>query len=106
MYKILITLRLPAVDTRGRRELLIKANTDKHAVNTTTYALLLEAPGASDVTYKRTSVHPRLKPASLKKPAVQTGGDLLWSKVSMPLYASKPSKCMFKVRKGGGENKV
>ena len=98
-YTLLVTLSLPAADTLDRRELLMKTGTDKHALNSTTYALLVEAPGANDVTYKRTSVQPRLKPASLKKPAVQARGDLLWSEVAMPLYASKPSKRTFKVRK-------
>ena len=108
-YTLLVTLSLPAADTLGRRELFTKTSTDKHALNSTTYALLLETPDADDVTYKRTSVHPRLKPASLKKPEVQTGGDLLWSDVAMRMYASKPSKRTFKVRKirwGGKRSKL
>jgi hypothetical protein len=81
-------------------------HTDKHALNSTIYALLLEATGANDVTYKRTSVHPWLKPASLKAPATKTGGDLLWSNVAMPLYASKTFKRTFKVsRRDGTEGK-
>jgi hypothetical protein len=101
IYTLFVTLTLPAANTLDRRE-LAKADGDKHAVDTTTYALLLEAPGATDVTYKRTSVHPGLKPASLKKPTKQDGGDLLWSNVAMPLYATKPSKRTFKVSRRAG----
>jgi len=90
-YTLIVTLSLP--------ELLMKTSTDKHALNSTTYALFVDVPGTGNVTYKRTSVHPRLKPASLKTPAVQTGDALLWPDVAMRLYASKPSTRTFKVRK-------
>ena len=72
---------------------------NKHTLNSITYALLLEVPGTGKVTYKRTSVRPWLKPTNLKKPATQTGGELLWADVPMPLYANKNSTRTFKVRK-------
>ena len=98
-YTLLVTLSLPAADTFDRRGLLMKTSTDKHTLDSTTNALLVEASDADDVTYKRTSVHPRLKPVSLKKPGRAGRGDLLWSDVAMHLYASKPLKCTFKVSK-------
>jgi hypothetical protein len=96
-YSLLVTLSLPAATVDRRK--LTKASTDKHALNRTIYALLLDVPGTGSVTYKHTSVRPWLKPASLKRPATQTGGDLVWANVPMPLYASKTSTRTFKVRK-------
>ena len=87
LYRLRLTLTLPADDTR--RELTNKP------LDITDYALLLDVP--SGVTYKSTAVHPALKPWSLKNPKKQTGGDLLWEEVPMSQYASKAYKRTFKV---------
>lgn len=89
-YSFFVTLSLPAA--RG-----IDRHADKHALNSTSYALLLDVPGTGNVMYKHTSVRPWLKPASLK-----TGGNLLWANVPMPLYASKSFTRTFKVRRVSG----
>lgn len=83
-YSLLVALNLLAA-TGVDRQKFTNAFANKHALNSTTYALLLDVPGTGNVTYKRTSVRPWLKPAILKKPATQTGGDLLWADVPMPL---------------------
>ena len=48
-------------------------------------------------TYRRSFVSPALKPASLKKPQVQSNGSLLWPTIPMPLYQAKNSTRKFKV---------
>ncbi len=94
LYKLLVTLTLPA--DNARRELKFEFNATKPAVlDTFDYALLLVVPDGA--TYKRTAVKPALKPWSLKKPEVQTGGDLLWEEVPMSLYATQASTRTFYV---------
>ena len=91
IHSLLLTLSLPSATS-------VYSYAGKHALNSTTYALLLDVPGTGNIAYKRTSVRPWFKPASLKRPAIQTGGDLLWANVPMPLYAGKNSTRTFKVR--------
>ena len=92
LYALSVKLELPAAAS-------IAAAASKKPLNSTDYALLVTVPagGANNVVYRRTSVRPALKPASLKKPVVQQNGDLLWARVPMPLYASKNSTRLFKV---------
>ena len=118
-----VTLTLPAVNTGRRlyekeqdeeqeRGLGVKgAPHNKRPLTTTDYALLVTVPGggAANVTYKHTLVHPKLKPAALKAPAVQSNGDLLWARVPMPRYQSKSFSRTFKVpttKKGSREKGV
>jgi hypothetical protein len=114
-YKLQVTLTMPAL-TPGRRlaeeqeekgrELkgINTAPMNKKPTNTADYALMVTVPagGAASVTYKRSSVRPAPKPASLKKPAVQQNGDLLWASVPMPRYMSKAYTRKFMVRKANG----
>jgi hypothetical protein len=113
LYTLRITLMMPAVPLDRRlvegeqeeRELKGGNTANKTPVITTDYALLVTVPagGAANVVYKRTSVHPGLKPASLKRPAVQQNGDLLWARVPMPQYTFKAYTRTFKViRRAGG----
>ena len=98
IYSLQVTLTMPA-PTDGRRlvkeeearELMGGNTANKKPANTTDYALLVTVPtgGATNVVYRRTSVHPALKPASLRKPAVQQNGDLLWARVPIHQYTSK-----------------
>lgn len=104
---LLVALTVPAASLGRRlqaeddgRELKGWGAASHKPLNTTNYALLVTVPGggAANVTYKRTRVAPRLKPASLKKPVVQSNGNLLWPTVPMPLYQNKNSTRKFKVR--------
>lgn len=112
-YALKVTLTMPALV--GGRRLIAEdqrelqgansAHTNKKPLNATDYALFVTVPrgGAVDMlTYRRTVVRPQLKPASLKKPQVQSNGDLLWSRVPMLRYMTKAYTRTFKVKKGVG----
>lgn len=110
LYVLRVVVTLPAVTSRGLeadqaeqaeeqeegRELL-GWGSGHEPLNTTAYAVRVTVPAGSQVTYKRTSVSPGLKPAALKTPAVQANGDLLWARVPMPRYQTKAFKRTFKV---------
>ena len=106
-YSLRVTLTMPALmlDRRlvegeqDERELKGGNTANKKPANTTDYALLVTVPagGAANVVYKRTSARPGLKPAALKRPAVQENGDLLWARIPMPQYTSKAYTRTFKV---------
>jgi hypothetical protein len=104
-YSLQVKLTMPALTPARRlveeeRELkgFNTAQMNKKPLNTTNYALLVTVPagGATNAVYRSTSVLPALKPASLKKPAVQQNGDLLWATVPMLRFTSKAYTRTFK----------
>lgn len=100
-YTLQVTLTMPALGGGASNS----PHGSKTPVNTTDYALLVTAPagGAANAAYKRAGVRPALKPALLKKPQVQSNGNLLWARVPMPRYQGKAFTRTFKV--GGGEGR-
>lgn len=86
-----MTLTLPAVSPAPHKQWGHKP------INSTDYALLVAVPAGGAVTYRHTAIRPGLKPGTLKKPSLQSNGDLLWARVPTPLYQSKNATRTFKV---------